>query len=155
MMTLTHFHCDSLPWRLSKYIRKLYFPDQALLVCVCVWFACWITCCFTEIKICFSVELLFVVRFVAGVIPREKVPGFERLLWFACRGNVFLRHEEIFQSLEDPMSVSVSCFLCLLLDSKTPTGGEGSLQIVQETWSDRLEWAHRWSMRLITFQNGL
>ena len=60
---------------------------------------------------------LSVSRFVAGVIPREKVPGFERLLWFACRGNVFLRHEEIYQPLEDPMSVSVlglSCFLCLL-----------------------------------------
>ncbi|XP_070185306.1 V-type proton ATPase 116 kDa subunit a 1-like isoform X4 [Littorina saxatilis] len=42
--------------------------------------------------------------FVAGVIPREKVPGFERLLWFACRGNVFLRHESIYQALEDPVS---------------------------------------------------
>lgn len=90
-------------------------------------------------KICFIVELLFVVRFVAGVIPREKVPGFERLLWFACRGNVFLRHEEIFQPLEDPMSVSVTCFLHLLLDSKTPIAGEGSLQIIQEARSDWLE----------------
>ncbi|PVD38770.1 hypothetical protein C0Q70_01393 [Pomacea canaliculata] len=42
--------------------------------------------------------------FVAGVIPREKMPGFERLLWFACRGNVFLRHEEIMQPLEDPVT---------------------------------------------------
>nr|KAG5697875.1 hypothetical protein BaRGS_017132 [Batillaria attramentaria] len=42
--------------------------------------------------------------FVAGVIPREKVPGFERLLWFACRGNVFMRHEEIPEPLEDPHS---------------------------------------------------
>ncbi|XP_076459506.1 V-type proton ATPase 116 kDa subunit a 1-like isoform X2 [Babylonia areolata] len=42
--------------------------------------------------------------FVAGVIPREKVPAFERMLWFACRGNVFLRHEAIDHPLEDPMS---------------------------------------------------
>ncbi|XP_053385232.1 V-type proton ATPase 116 kDa subunit a 1-like isoform X2 [Mercenaria mercenaria] len=40
--------------------------------------------------------------FIAGVIPREKVPSFERMLWFACRGNVFLRYEEIMHPLEDP-----------------------------------------------------
>lgn len=40
--------------------------------------------------------------FIAGVIPREKVPAFERMLWFACRGNVFLKYEEIMQPLEDP-----------------------------------------------------
>ncbi|XP_052263356.1 V-type proton ATPase 116 kDa subunit a 1-like isoform X2 [Dreissena polymorpha] len=40
--------------------------------------------------------------FIAGVIPREKVPAFERMLWFACRGNVFLRYDEITQALEDP-----------------------------------------------------
>lgn len=37
------------------------------------------------------------------------MPGFERLLWFACRGNVFLRHEEIMQPLEDPVTVSAHC----------------------------------------------
>ncbi|KAL8619231.1 hypothetical protein ACOMHN_050012 [Nucella lapillus] len=42
--------------------------------------------------------------FLAGVIPREKTIGFERLLWFACRGNVFMRHEAIQQPLEDPVS---------------------------------------------------
>lgn len=42
--------------------------------------------------------------FVAGVIPREKVPAFERLLWFACRGNVFLRIDEITKPLEDPVT---------------------------------------------------
>lgn len=40
--------------------------------------------------------------FIAGVIPREKMPSFERMLWFACRGNVFLRYEEIHQPLVDP-----------------------------------------------------
>ncbi|XP_076435135.1 V-type proton ATPase 116 kDa subunit a 1-like isoform X2 [Babylonia areolata] len=42
--------------------------------------------------------------FLAGVIPREKMVGFERLLWFACRGNVFMRHESIEGPLEDPVS---------------------------------------------------
>ncbi|CAG7669710.1 unnamed protein product [Allacma fusca] len=40
--------------------------------------------------------------FVAGVILRERLPGFERMLWRACRGNVFLRQAEIESPLEDP-----------------------------------------------------
>lgn len=43
---------------------------------------------------------------MAGVILRERVPAFERMLWRACRGNVFLRQAEIETSLEDPSSVS-------------------------------------------------
>ncbi|XP_071108345.1 V-type proton ATPase 116 kDa subunit a1-like isoform X13 [Haliotis cracherodii] len=42
--------------------------------------------------------------FLAGCIPREKLPAFERMLWFACRGNVFLRYEEIQQPMEDPVT---------------------------------------------------
>lgn len=44
--------------------------------------------------------------FVAGVIQRERVPGFERMLWRISRGNVFLRQTEMEQSLEDPSTVS-------------------------------------------------
>ncbi|XP_070537097.1 V-type proton ATPase 116 kDa subunit a 1-like isoform X1 [Ptychodera flava] len=40
--------------------------------------------------------------FVAGVIPRERIPSFERMLWRACRGNVFLKQAEIESPLEDP-----------------------------------------------------
>merc|ERR1719228_396248 len=40
--------------------------------------------------------------FVAGVILRERLPAFEKLLWRACRGNVFLRVAEIEDPLEDP-----------------------------------------------------
>ncbi|XP_076292008.1 V-type ATPase subunit a family protein Vha100-2 isoform X1 [Lasioglossum baleicum] len=40
--------------------------------------------------------------FVAGVIIRERVPAFERMLWRISRGNVFLRQVELDQPLEDP-----------------------------------------------------
>ena len=43
-------------------------------------------------------------RFVAGVIPRERIIGFERLLWRACRGNVFFKQAEIDTKLYDPSS---------------------------------------------------
>ena len=45
--------------------------------------------------------------FVTGVIAREKIPAFERILWRACRGNVFLRQAAIEQPLSDPVTVSV------------------------------------------------
>uniref|UniRef100_A0A8B9LFI6 V-type proton ATPase subunit a n=1 Tax=Astyanax mexicanus TaxID=7994 RepID=A0A8B9LFI6_ASTMX len=43
-----------------------------------------------------------VCRFVAGVIGRERIPTFERMLWRVCRGNVFLRQADIEDPLEDP-----------------------------------------------------
>lgn len=42
------------------------------------------------------------LAFVTGVIARERVPGFERLLWRACRGNVFLRRVPIDDAMFDP-----------------------------------------------------
>jgi V-type H+-transporting ATPase subunit a len=33
--------------------------------------------------------------FVVGVILRERIPAFERMLWRASRGNVFLQHEDL------------------------------------------------------------
>ena len=39
---------------------------------------------------------------MTGVIARERVPSFERLLWRACRGNVFFKQAEIETPLEDP-----------------------------------------------------
>ena len=52
-----------------------------------------------------------ICRFVAGVIHRERIPAFERMLWRACRGNVFLKQAEIDTPLEDPVTVSstLSC----------------------------------------------
>lgn len=46
--------------------------------------------------------------FVAGVIKRERVPAFEKMLWRISRGNVFLRQSEIENPLEDPHTVSNS-----------------------------------------------
>lgn len=40
--------------------------------------------------------------FVAGVINRERVPAFERMLWRISRGNVFMRQAEIDKPLQDP-----------------------------------------------------
>jgi V-type H+-transporting ATPase subunit a len=51
--------------------------------------------------------LVLAYRFVAGVILRERLPAFERMLWRACRGNVFLRQAEIDAALEDPVTVHV------------------------------------------------
>jgi V-type H+-transporting ATPase subunit a len=44
--------------------------------------------------------------FVAGVVAREKVIGFERMLWRISRGNVFLRQAEIETPFKDPKTVS-------------------------------------------------
>lgn len=51
--------------------------------------------------------LFYKLRFVAGVILRERIPAFERMLWRACRGNVFLRQAEIETPLEDPSTVRI------------------------------------------------
>lgn len=40
--------------------------------------------------------------FVAGVINRERVIGFERMLWRISRGNVFLRQADIEKPFKDP-----------------------------------------------------
>ncbi|XP_047135938.1 V-type proton ATPase 116 kDa subunit a 1 isoform X1 [Hydra vulgaris] len=40
--------------------------------------------------------------FVAGVITRDRIVPFERLLWRACRGNVFFKQAEIENRLYDP-----------------------------------------------------
>lgn len=44
------------------------------------------------------------LEYVAGVIDRERVAGFERMLWRISRGNVFLRQVEIEDILEDPQT---------------------------------------------------
>ncbi|CAH8471267.1 unnamed protein product [Heterobilharzia americana] len=41
------------------------------------------------------------VEFLAGIILRERLPAFERMLWRVCRGNVFLKQAEVDDPLED------------------------------------------------------
>ena len=61
--------------------------------CIYLFFSC---------TLCFDLIFLFRLRFTAGVIPRNNFDGFERLLWRACRGNVFLRSAEIETPIEEP-----------------------------------------------------
>ena len=42
------------------------------------------------------------LSFVTGVVEQAKFPAFERVLWRACRGNVFLRRADIEEELKDP-----------------------------------------------------
>ncbi|XP_036036915.1 V-type proton ATPase 116 kDa subunit a isoform X2 [Onychomys torridus] len=44
------------------------------------------------------------VGFTAGVIHRERMASFERLLWRVCRGNVYLKFSEMDTLLEDPVT---------------------------------------------------
>jgi V-type H+-transporting ATPase subunit a len=49
--------------------------------------------------------MLLNIRFVSGVIPRERMISFERMLWRVCRGNVFLKQAEIPEIIQDPLTV--------------------------------------------------
>ena len=67
---------------------------------------------FVHVLIWGCIDVFLSRRFVTGVIARERMPTFERVLWRACRGNVFLRQAEIEDPLEDPSTVrSLSLFL--------------------------------------------
>uniref|UniRef100_A0A667WZJ6 V-type proton ATPase subunit a n=1 Tax=Myripristis murdjan TaxID=586833 RepID=A0A667WZJ6_9TELE len=49
-----------------------------------------------------SMAYLRITSNYTGVIGRERIPTFERMLWRVCRGNVFLRQADIEDPLEDP-----------------------------------------------------
>ncbi|XP_032762633.1 V-type proton ATPase 116 kDa subunit a isoform X2 [Rattus rattus] len=52
----------------------------------------------------FEVNTSTFLGFTAGVINRERMASFERLLWRVCRGNVYLKFSEMDTLLEDPVT---------------------------------------------------
>nr|CAD7257343.1 unnamed protein product [Timema shepardi] len=87
--------------------------------------------------------------FVAGVVPRERVPAFERMLWRISRGNVFLRQANLEDPLRDPntgneiyKTVFVAFFQGEQLKSrvkKVCTGFHASLYPCPNVYSEREE----------------
>uniref|UniRef100_A0AAY5L060 V-type proton ATPase subunit a n=1 Tax=Esox lucius TaxID=8010 RepID=A0AAY5L060_ESOLU len=75
---------------------SLYHPDSFITEPCCCNTYC------TEFGLALSCRKDGCLIFVAGVISRERIPTFERMLWRVCRGNVFLRQAEIEDPLEDP-----------------------------------------------------
>ncbi|KAK2155312.1 hypothetical protein LSH36_243g04002 [Paralvinella palmiformis] len=89
--------------------------------------------------------------FVAGVILRERIPAFERMLWRACRGNVYLKQAEIETPLEDPVTgdqVNKSVFIIFFQGDQLKTrvkkiceGFRATLYPCPETPAERREMA--------------
>ena len=50
------------------------------------------------------------VHFLAGVISKERLPAFEKMLFRVSRGNAFLRYMDIEEALDDPLDNKAQIF---------------------------------------------
>lgn len=53
--------------------------------------------------------------FISGLVPKDKSMAFERILFRATRGNVFIRQEPIDNPVTDPVSGEKVVFLTQIL----------------------------------------
>lgn len=53
------------------------------------------------------------LEFVTGTMLRERVSGFMRLLWCACRGNAFFKFVDMPEDVEDITTVSIIVLVIL------------------------------------------
>ncbi|XP_054289146.1 V-type proton ATPase 116 kDa subunit a 1-like [Macrosteles quadrilineatus] len=91
------------------------------------------------------------LSFLAGVVLRERIVAFERMLWRACRGNVYMRQASIDTALEDPVTgnkVMKSVFIVFFQGEQLKTrvkkiceGFRATLYPCPETPADRREMA--------------
>ena len=92
----------------------------------------WSCTCDTNCCCCFLCD-----RFVAGVISQERLVSFERMLWRACRGNVFMRQTPIEEPLEDKSTVS--------LPNKHSFAFPSAL-LIFSSFCSREHWFSRWCL---------
>ncbi|KAG2460248.1 VPP4 ATPase, partial [Polypterus senegalus] len=59
---------------------------------------------FNVIAFTSNIPKYFFLSFVAGVMNRERMVTFERLLWRACRGNVYIKQSDLDAEIENPVS---------------------------------------------------
>ena len=57
------------------------------------------------------------LEFVTGTMLRERVSGFMRLLWCACRGNAFFKFVDMPEDIEDVNTVSLDSLFPLVKES--------------------------------------
>lgn len=56
--------------------------------------------------------------FISGLVPKDKSMAFERILFRATRGNVFIRQEPIDNPVTDPVSGEKVVFLTQILSER-------------------------------------
>ncbi|EPQ13164.1 V-type proton ATPase 116 kDa subunit a isoform 4 [Myotis brandtii] len=65
--------------------------------------------------------------FTAGVINRERMASFERLLWRVCRGNIYLKFSEMDTVLEDPVTAVAACLVMAKIRARDLHGKKDKL----------------------------